>query len=284
MTKKWIAINLLLLTVSGLFGWYFLKSVAAFRLRNNTENIRPRQNAQPITSPDAVLSLQESYRRYNPAELSVITEKMVFSKDRSNIEVKPKTDPPPTPVVPALTPKPILQATLISDNERVALIIDPGDAPGTRRRAQVKRIGDNYKGYILTHITAEDIVFEAGTRRETIPLHQGFKQPLSKKTSIQEIRIVSIGDGKSNGTTGRTPSAGGSGAALLATIPSDVQQNPAGPGRGGTATPLPATPQPQQGQPFNVVGPTPDGRGLVLRTPFSDVVQPRTGNPEPLIR
>jgi hypothetical protein len=276
MTKKWIAMNLLFLAIVGLLGRYVFKSIEDIKQKNKTENIttKPTETA----SDYRVLPLPEPPRTYNRAEFSVIAEKMVFVEERTNIKAQPDIAPAPVPEIPPLTPKPILIGTSISDNNQLAFIVDPvsapGKVPGVSRRAQIKQIGDIYQGYTITHIMAESIVLEAGTRKETISLHEGAKRPDGGKTAIQATRIVNIGGGTTGGTTGGTIFAGSPEAALISMIPMNAQQNPAEPRIVAAATPLPGTAQPQTGQPFNYVGPTPDGRGRIIRTPFMDIVVP----------
>jgi hypothetical protein len=276
MTKKWIAMNLLFLAIAGLLGRYVFKSIEDIKQKNKAENITPKPTA--TASDNRVLPLPESPRTYNRAEFSVITEKTLFVEDRTNVIAKPAIVETPVPEIAPLAPRPILIGTSISDNNQSALIVDPvgapGSVPGVSRRAQVKRIGDSYQGYAITQIAAENIVLEAGTRKETISLHEGSKRPKGGKTAIQATRVVSIGGGNNGVTTGASPVVASADAALIAMIPSNVQQNPAEPRIVAAATPLPGTVQPQTGQPFNYVGPTPDGRGRIIRTPFMDIVLP----------
>jgi hypothetical protein len=99
-----------------------------------------------------------------------------------------------------------------------------------RSQVQIKRVGDTYHGYTITHINAEDIVLQSGSRMEVIPLHEGSKQPIAGKTAIQPTRVVSFG---TMGTTVGTASAGTTGSRA-------GQPNQ---GRGGTTTANASMPQ-----------------------------------------
>jgi hypothetical protein len=246
-------------------------------------------------------------RQYSPIEFQEVTDKNLFTEFRSNIDPTPPVPPTPEVVIPPLTPaqKPILVATVISDARQVAYIIDPaggaprsapGGAPGmpggpvvTSRRAMIKKIGDTYLGYTITRITAENIVLEAsGNRKETIPLHEGSKQPKPGKTAFIPTRIAAFGGGSSSpggrgtavpGVPGSTTApVGGSVVGISAASqpaagqPTGVPGVPSVPGRG--TQPSTGTPPSGGGTPptaRNVVT-TPDG-SRVIRTPFGDIPQ-----------
>jgi hypothetical protein len=302
MTKKWIAINLLLLAIAGLLGRYVRSSIFDYDTKGK-EGIPIAGDNKP--GPVSLMPGPDEAKIYNAHEFAVVPEKFLFSESRDNKEpptVDPK--PPVTPeVVQQLTQKPILVGTIISDTKQLALIIDPsagatiarsaaasapggppGPPPQASRKAQVKRIGDTYQGYTITSITSESIVLTSGSRREIIPLHEGSKQQKGTgRTPIVTTRVVSIGGsgaGATGGTTSRgTSSAGSPGAGVNTGMPSGAPSTPGG--RGGIATPTPAAPPtpapaaapaPPSGRPINVVGEAPAGG--VIRTPFGDITRP----------
>jgi hypothetical protein len=314
MTKKWIAINLLLLAMAGLLGRYVRNSIHKVK----QENLIGVKSMTPDPKKIAVeqgLPLPEQPRLYGPGEFTEILDKNLFTETRSNVDPTPAAPPTPEVVIPPLAQKPILVATVISDTRQVAYIVDPssasrgapgggapagppglpgGGAPGvpgsasvTSRRAMVKKVGDTYQGYTITRITTENIVLEAGNRREIIPLHEGSKQPKGGKTNFIPTRIASFGPstgtgagagrGPASGVPGATP-VGGSVVGISATAQPSAQPNPggsAGAGRGtppSTGTSTPAGSASAQPQPARNVVVNPDGSRIV-RTPFGDIPQ-----------
>jgi hypothetical protein len=150
----------------------------------------------------------------------------------------------------------------------------PNAAQNMIRQAQIKRIGDTYQGYTITSITAEYMVLESAGRRETIPLHEGSKQPTGEKTPIQAIRLVSIGPGGS--ATSSSPTgmpSGRQGSPVTAMMPTNNQPNTGRQGRSTMATTT--NPMPSRGtfpQPPGGGGTGTDGN--LIRTPFGDIIRP----------
>lgn len=271
MTKKWIAIDLLLLGIVALLGWELRLSIFQFKAENDVAKIQPARDtkqqivqAKPI--PQAV-----PVKNYNPAEFAVIPDKNVFSDSRSKEDMKVEMQAPPEP--PPLAQKPILVGVTIDTQPR-ASIIDPTVPQGRDRRALIKRIGDVYQGYTITDISPDRMILESGTRREIIPLREGSKRAHQGKTAILSTRVVPFGGG---GITGGTPISvsGGPGAAAAArTTVAPVgsaatgQTAPSGAAaRTNPATPSPAVPQAQPDS-----SNTPGVR--IIRTPFGDIRQP----------
>jgi hypothetical protein len=302
MTKKWIAISLVLFAIAGLLGRYVLKSIHDFRKTIAVEGANTPRDGKKPTPTDNVIVPPDEHKTVTPEEFVVIVDKLVFAENRSNIPPAPPVDPKILPPeIPPLAQKPILVGTAIYDTYQLAMIVDPGGAPGgapgaapggvpgaapvVSRRAQIKKIGDTYQGYTLTKITAESIVLSSGSRTEIIPLHEGSKRAKGGKTPIQPIRLVSFGGVMGGGATGAAASsAGGRNPAQAAVNPANPQPNPGGSGvPGGSggpggrgAMPQPDVTQPSRsGQPFNVVGTTPTG-GTIIQTPFGQQqVQPK---------
>jgi hypothetical protein len=301
MKKKWIAINLLLLSITGLLGWQLHKSILRFSQENNLSKIRPAKDPkQKITKGTAPPGLA-SAKIVSPAEFSNISERNVFSETRSKDE---QVNIPVVAEIPPLTQKPILVGITIAGNQKMAIIIDPVSSPQALmqtqgRRAQTKRIGDVYLGYTITDITAEHLVLESGTRREVIPLHEGSKRPQGGKTAILSTRVVSFGG--SGGSGAGTPVVI-SGSGVMATrgsgptpITTPVPTPAAGGSRGRTGTVQAAAPGAQTAQPIQQLlqqiqqgiqqgmqqiqqpnrGNAPANRGNnTIRTPFGDMARP----------
>jgi hypothetical protein len=284
MTNKWIAINLLLLLTAGLLAWQLRESVLRFKAENDLAKIQPARDLKQKIVEDAVIPPLTPGKAYNPAEFAVIPEKNVFSETRSRED---KTESQAGMEIPPLAQKPILVGISISENQKLASVIDPlSAAQNQSRRAQTKRIGDVYQGYTITDITAEHIVLDSGLRKEIIPLHQGSKRLQGGKTAILATRVVPIGGGAAGGTAPVAVVSGGMSAARTTAGPaaapapaaavqpgaarvptSQVRQTP-----GGAQTiVVPSTPQQPQMQVPSPAG-APGTR--TIRTPFGDIIRP----------
>jgi hypothetical protein len=279
MTKKWIAINLLLLLIAGLLAWQLRVSVFKYRTDNDLAKIQPAQGLKQKSAQEKNLPPKASPRAYNPAEFSVIPEKNVFSETRSRED---RTDALAAPEVPPLAQKPILVGITISGNQRLASIIDPlGQGQAQGRRAQIKRIGDVYQGYTITEITPEQIVLDSGTRKEIIAVHQGTKKSQGGKTPIIATRTVAFGAGGTGGTASVATVAGSASTARPAAATTAVSTAvPASqPGAVRTTTvqgrqPSGTAQQPVQPQVQQQVQPSGQGGTRTIRTPFGDIVRP----------
>ena len=268
MTKKWIAIDLLLLAVAALLGWELRVSILQFNAENDLVKIQPARDVKQKVLQDKPGPKVVPVKNYNPAEFAVIPDKNIFSDTRSK-EDKTETLAPPEP--PPLAQKPILVGVTIDSQPRASIIINPTAPQGRDRRAQIKRIGDVYQGYTITEITPERMVLESGTRKEIIPLHEGSKRAQQGKTPILSTRVAPFGGGS---VTGGTPinATAGSAAAPPRTAVAPVGTSGAV-SSGQTAAPAaPAAPQAQPAQtPATGTAPKPQG----IRTPFGDVYYPR---------
>jgi hypothetical protein len=278
MTKKWIAINVLLLAVTGLLARQLRVSVQQFQAENNPAKIQPARSAKQPATPEKPPPTKTAPRMYAPGEFSVIAEKVLFVDTRGRME---STEVAAVPETPPLTQKPILVGTTIMGDRRLALIVDPtvpAQGQARSRRTQTKRIGDSYQGYTITSITEERIVLEAGTRREIIPLHEGPKRSQAGKTAILATRVVPVGAGGT--ATAATAVAGGSVVVSRPATPSQtpvttmtIQQPAQTQGRQATpgAKQPPATTitiQPSAPTQMQI----PPGARLV-QTPFGDVIR-----------
>jgi len=282
MTKKWIAINLLLLAVTGLLARQLHVSILRFKAENDLAKIQPARDMKQAIVTEKPMPHPAPVKTYLPAEFAIIPEKNVFSDSRSKEE---KPEVVVVPETPPLTQKPILVGVSIEDLQKKALIIDPASSPQDKnRRAQTKRIGDVYRGYTITDIAIDRIVLESGTRREIIPLREGTKKVQGGKTPILSTRVVSFGGGAASGGTPVAVAGGGGSPARTTVTAVASSPAPAAQVSGGSApavqvrqpAPAPAaTSQPamQQVAPTTQTTPTVPG-GRVIRTPFGDVVRP----------
>lgn len=294
MTKKWIAINLLLLLITGLLAWQLHDSILRFNAENDLSRIQPVRDMKHKIVQEKPGPQLAPAKTYVPAEFAVIPERNAFSLSRSKEE---KPEFAAVPETPPLTQKPVLVGVTIADNQPKALIIDPASSPQDRNhRAQVKRIGDVYHGYTITSIDLDRIILESGTRKEIIPLHEGSKRNQGGKTSILSTRVVSIGGGAvgGGGVSGGTPVTvvAGSKRTPIAvgesvSAPNAVQQDTlparqaAAAERARQQAAVAAERTQQQAQPAQQQSPgTGAGTGTgsqgtrVIRTPFGDIIRP----------
>jgi hypothetical protein len=296
MKKKWIAINLLLLSITGLLGWQLHNSVLRFRQENNLSKIRPVKDPKQKNTQGAVLPGLAKTKVLSAAEFSTIPDRNVFSETRSRED---QVNVPIVAEAPPLAQKPILVGITISGSQKVATIIDPVASPMAQmqapgRRTQAKREGDVYQGYTITEITEDHIVLVSGTRKEVIPLHEGSKRPQGGKTPILSTRVVSFGG--AGGASAGTPVVI-SGSAVIASrgqgaSPTTTAAPTPGGNRGAAATALATAPgaqtaQPiqqliqqiqqgiQQMQPPNNRGNAPANRGgNTVASPFGPITRP----------
>jgi hypothetical protein len=216
MTKKWIAINLLLLLFAGLLGLLLKSSVSRFKQDNSLKKIRPARQA----NLKIVDLTPQTVKPLNVAEFSAIPEKNIFTESRSKEEVQAApVEAPPPPLQ-----NPILVGTLISGKNKIASIIDPassGAAQGVKRRSDIqdKKIGDVIQGYTVTDITSEHMVLEFGKRQVVIRLHEGIKRADGGKTVTSPTRVIAIGGAGGASVGGPImPGAIGGGGMTPATI------------------------------------------------------------------
>jgi hypothetical protein len=278
MTKKWIAITLLLLMITGLLAWRLHVSIRQFKAENDLSKIQPVRDIKQKMVQEKPTPRLAPTKSYNPAEFSVIPENNLFMESRTK-EEKVELAPPEAP---PLAQKPVLVGVSIIDDVKKASIIDPtAPASDRNRRAQIKRIGDVYHGYTITEIVADHIVLESGTRKEIIPLHEGTKRPQTGKTSILSTRIISVGGGGISGGIPVSIVPGGPGAGRNASVPvasstATTVTQPIG-GAAAQQRPAPANASSTTAQPIPSQSPgiRTDAPGRrVIRTPFGDVVRP----------
>jgi hypothetical protein len=285
MTKRWIAINLVLLAATVLLGRQLYVTALLFKQQNNPANIA---RVQPAKKGAAETGLQQPQpvSKVNEAEFAIIPGANLFTEARKPEEKEQAPAPEP---VRRLDNPPILVGITAVGNRRVALISDPaaGNAPGGGRRTQSMRIGDNYRGFVVTNITDNSMVLEAGPSREVIPLFAMGKTPQQGKTPPMAVRIVSFGPGQSGSST---PVVSSAAASPGRTTP--IQSPASAPGtranQPGSATAQRGSAAPQSQAPQQLL---PSGQSLpnvftdsqgrqVIQTPFGILpTQPTTQTP-----
>ncbi len=239
MTKKWIAINLILLLGAGLLGWQLSRSVRQFKVVNDPARIQP---AKKMGALEGGLPAVQAPPRYAESEFAGIGTQNLFAESRKLEEL---VDTPAPVETRPLDIKPILTGVILSGARRMAVIVDPSSGNAAGRQKQTILVpGDTFRGFTVTDITATRMVLELGAQREVIPLFDFSKRKAQAgKTPIVATRIVSF-------DTGQTVGAGGAPTAVAAAPPASTRQ-------GGAASP--ASPV-RTNPPGNTVG-QPGGRG-----------------------
>ncbi len=286
MTKKWIAINLMLLLCAGLLGWQLKVAVERFKVENDPAKIQP---VRKKSETDGALPQVQPPRRYNEAEFAAVPANNVFMESRKPDD---KPDVSPQPEIKVLQSKPVLVGTVVSGSRRLAMILDPTPVAGSSSRTRTMRIGDVYQGFVLTEITDSSIVLESGASKEIIDLHDTSKPAQTGKTVVGLARVVNFGGASQGGTlTAASVTAGGSRPAGTpvatpapavggrANIPGAPIQS--GAGRGGGAAQNPVYQQaPVQGTQGLFPNQYIDARGnVVTTTPFGILPQPGQQQP-----
>jgi hypothetical protein len=186
VTKKWIAINLMLLLGAGLLGWQLKGAIESFKAANNIAKIQPArkkagpENARPPAQPP---------QKYNEAQFSAIYNQNLFAQSRKLDEPENANQQPEAR---ELQNPPILVGAMIAGSKKTALIIDTSSQSGLHK-TQTMQIGDMYQGFTIADITERDIVLEYGASRKVIPLSDTSKPAQMGKTPILQTRIVSFG-------------------------------------------------------------------------------------------
>jgi len=286
MAKKWIAINLALLLAAGFLGWRLVGSVKSFDAAHDVSKIVPEKQKAELEG--GLPPLQQAKNR-SEAEFAIISAQNLFAEARKLDDPAEVSAPLEAP---ALDLKPILRGVIIAGSDRKAMIVDPSSGGGNAAKSQTMRLGDSYRGYIVTDITENHMVLELGTRREIIPLYDASKRPAQGgKTPLVATRIVNFGPASAQqGIPGATPGVvsaaavpptrqtappGGSGSS---TRPGQVVTSvPTAGGRGGPGRgqPMPVGTQMNPGQGWNQ---TVDAQGRIfINSPFGQIpVQTQT--------
>ncbi|MGA2261877.1 MAG: hypothetical protein ABSH28_10605 [Acidobacteriota bacterium] len=279
MTKKWTAINLMLLLGAGLLAWQLNVSVKLFNTSNSISNLVRIQPAKKKGAADGGLSQLQLTKKYTDAEFAVIPAQDLFAESRK-LEEKTVDTPPPPPEARVLDIKPILVGVIVSGSQRLAMINDPAPAntPNARRTQNI-RLGDNYRGFVVTDITDNGMVLEYGTSREVIPLYDTAKPTQGGKTPIIASRVVNFGaatgapgqmgmvvTSASAGRPGAPPFPGSSGGARVVQPGGGANQQRATVPIGQQSQQLPAVQAPA---PTGVWNQTVDSQGrIIMNSPF----------------
>jgi len=326
MSKKWIAINLLLLVAVCLLWQELRQSVSRFKAENDLAGIQPERGAGQ--TPPAKSSEPTVVK--NPADYDIIWNRTIFSPDRgAQKDVASPVAANPAQAV-QFNPRPTLVGTVMIDGEYKALLIEPITAVNVanattaaqqfalanRSRRPVERhVGDVYRGFTITSIEANQVVFENGGRKEVVSMRESgssaaaLRAQPGRQAAGAAPKVAWVGSSGANKGGGMiitsataAPSMQGRGVPPPgAQNPGGRQpanqQNPQGAGAGGgvvtTRLPadalpaelVPAVPPNAKQQPGNFTPKPPpsgapaagSGGQRVIRTPFGDVVRPGSG-------
>jgi hypothetical protein len=294
MTKKWMAISLLMFIVACLLGWWLNNSIGKFNSDNDLDNLQPSRDMMQKMTAEPSQPQPPAAKNYIAEEYAVIPENNVFSESRSR-EEETTEDAAPMDTRP-LSRKPVLVGINIMDSQKTALLVDPRESSqGRSSRAEIKRIGDVYQGYAITEIAPDHIVLESGSQKEIIPLHEGSKNVAGGRTPILSTRIVSFGGGAPSGgtpivTAGQNVAAVRSvdapiravdavpkpaAASTNTTIVTPVSQSRPEPADSAQqATARVQQPQSTQSRQTNLNTGSSAPKTRIVRTPFGDIVRP----------
>lgn len=287
MTKKWMAISVLLFIIAGLLGWWLQASIRKFNADNDLDKLQPAQDMTQTIAQEKSLPQLPPTKSFIPEEFAVIPENNLFSESRSSGEEE--TEEAPQPEAQPLSEKPVLVGINITDDQKTALILDSKTSSrGENRRAQIKRIGDVFQGYTIAEIAPDHIMLESGSIQEIIPLHEGSKQTPGGKTPILTTRVVSFSGGNVSGGAPVVASATSIPGARSVPAPQSTPAVAPKPAAAPAATPIVAPATQQRAQSPASTLPTRQTRSQqvspntessapktrVIRTPFGDIVRP----------
>ena len=146
MTKKWIAINLLLLLIAAIAGRQLYVSVHEFDAENDLSKIQPDRSLNQKIAQETTLPPPLANRRYNTSDFAIIPEKNLFLDSRT---MEGSTDNPVAAGTMPASQKPTLVGVILSESQKIASLLEPRGR-GRTSEVQLKRIGDEYAGYTVT--------------------------------------------------------------------------------------------------------------------------------------
>lgn len=208
MTKKWIAINLLLLLIAVITGRQLYVSVQDFKTENDLSKIQPDRSLSQKIAQETILPPPLTDIRYSVADFAVIPEKNLFSESRS---MEGSMDSPtPSGTMPA-SQKPILVGIILTEDQKMAYILEPR---GRNRDSKVQsiQIGDDYAGYTVTEIASDHIVLDNDRQKEVITLDNSTQTARRGGTNAAPVKMFSIGSSAATGNIQFSINAGGTGA------------------------------------------------------------------------
>jgi len=199
MAKKWIALNILLLAVVAGLAMELHQQYEQFKTKSDPVKTDPipveNQAAAKIPSGTPADTFMETPIQTD-ADYFIISEKTLFSETRGREDIQSPAAPT---AVPPLNPRPVLVGTSMISGQYTASIMDPAAAVvrGGQIISETKRVGDIHRGYTITSIDADQMVFENGGQRVVVPLNRTARrvQNVRPPAAASASRVVSIGPG-----------------------------------------------------------------------------------------
>ena len=287
MANKWIALNILLLIAAVAMGRELYQRYEQFKTTTDPARIEsvPTENqAAAKTAPGASIDASMERMINTGADYFIISEKTLFSDLRGNDEGSVPTVAPK--VAPLPNPKPVLVGVTMVDGEYTASVMNQAAAQqrGGQTAMETWRVGDFYRGYMVTSIESDQIILENSGTREVLPLNRtarrSTQQPIRPPVASASVVSIGPGGGSSGAITVSTASAAsapGRGAA-----PTAAQQNAATRQAQLQQTQQQAKPQQaqQQAKPQQVTVQTPDGE-VTVSVPADVQFFPAPPKPKP---
>jgi len=285
MANKWIVLNIFLLIAAVGMGRELYRQYDHFNTKDDPAKIEPvstENQAAAKNAPDASNDVSTERPVYRDADYFIISEKTLFSDLRGNEEAVPVVAPK---VAPLPNPKPILVGVTVIDGQYAATVRSQPtpQVRGAQVATETWRVGDLYRGYMVTSIERDQIVLENNGVREVLPLNRAARpaQPV-RPAAVSTAQVTSIGPGSgSSGAisvlTASAPAgrAGGTPAQNANAVARQIQQQQAQQQAQQQQQAKPAqTQQSQQRVPVTVS--TPEG-DVVISVPenVQDIIQLR---------
>ena len=216
MANKWIVLNIFLLIAAVGMGRELYRQYDHFNTKDDPAKIEPvstENQAAAKNAPDASNDVSTERPVYRDADYFIISEKTLFSDLRGNEEIVPTVAPK---VMPLPKPHPVLVGVTVVDGQYAATVRSQPtpQVRGSQVATETWRVGDLYRGYMVTSIERDQIVLENSGVREVLPLNRAARpaQPI-RPAAASTTQVTSIGPGSgSSGAisvlTASTPMAG----------------------------------------------------------------------------
>ena len=214
MANKWIALNILLLIATVAVGRELYQRYEQFKAINDPariESFSTENQAAAKAAPGASTDASMERMINTGADYFIISEKTLFSDLRGNDEGSVPTVAPK--VAPLPNPKPVLVGVTVVDGEYTASVMNQATAQqrGGQAAMETWRVGDFYRGYMVTSIEADQIVLENSGTLEVLPLNRtarrNTQQPVRSPVTSASVVSIGPGGGSSGAITVSTASA-----------------------------------------------------------------------------
>lgn len=170
-----MALNLLLLVTAVMLVWELYQRYERLNAKNDPAVIGSASVEKRAAAKPAPRDSIDKYRGMPvdaDAGYFIISERTLFSEQRGK-ETKVEHFAATAPPLPR--PYPVLVGTIMVDGRYVASFINQPaqqQARNTQLPPETWRVGDFYRGYKVTVITADQLVLENGGMRAILPLNK----------------------------------------------------------------------------------------------------------------